>query len=52
MLDIMTSQNSHFGLCINPCHNHANSIKVLKKKWGFTPCKAEQPLQRIELQEK
>ena len=37
-------------------YSHANyiktNIKKKKKKMGLTPCKAEQPLQGMELKEK
>ena len=37
----------HFGLM-----NHKLWYLIKKKKIGFTPCKAEQPLRGMELQEK
>ena len=37
--------NTTFGNIMNDCHY------ILKKK-AFTPCKAEQPLRGMELQEK
>ena len=53
-------ENFYLGIHMEVCqdgpfyttHNTETfSSKKKKKKLGFTPCKAEQPLQRMELQE-
>ena len=45
------TSSSHNPIKKSPQHNFP-SLTHLFLKWIFTPCKAEQPLQSMELQEK
>ena len=40
------------GASVSKCRENSGAFLFVFFKWGFTPCKAEQPLQGMELHDK